>query len=98
MASRLSTTATTTGSADWLGAGGATLDETGLLAPSTVDFACAATSLAAASSSPLVSIRCFRSCGTSAGCWTGFWGARSGLLSCACVAGAYLLGRLLVSQ
>jgi hypothetical protein len=55
MANRLSVRATSCGTRDWLDAGIGATGGNGLLAPSTADFACAATSLAASESWPLVS-------------------------------------------
>src|SRR5580693_1031247 len=91
IANRLSVSATNSGTGDWLGAGGETSGETGLLAPSTVDFACAAASLAAAASSPLVAIRCCMP----RGCSTGLAGAGSALFAGAFLATAFLAGAFL---
>src|ERR1700756_4081849 len=88
MASRLRVTATISGTRDWLGDDATMSGETGLFAPSTVDFACAAASLAAAASSPLVSIR---SCMVS-GCSAGLGGAGWALLAGAFLAGAFFGG------
>src|SRR5271166_4517659 len=90
MANRLSASATASGTDEVRGAGTDSSPETGLLAASTVDFACAATTLAA-SSWPLVSIRCCRPRGWSAA----FGGAGSGLLAGAFLAGAFLAGAFL---
>src|SRR5271166_4451437 len=84
MANRLSATATASGTGEVRAAGGYASLETGSLALSTVDFACAAASLAA-SSWPLVSIRCARPSGCSAGLGGAF-------LAGAFLAGAFLAG------
>src|SRR5260370_11157188 len=89
MASRLRVKATVSGPGDWPDDVAGTSGETGLLASSTVDLACAAASLAAAASWPLVSIRC---CMPS-GCSAGFGG--SGLLAGAFLAGAFFAGAFL---
>src|ERR1700757_93536 len=94
MANRLSTSATNNGTGHWLEAGAGTLAETGLLASSTIDFACAAASFAAASW-PLVSIRCCVSRSRSAGCSDAFGGVDSGLLAGAFLAGAFLAAAFL---
>src|SRR5262249_5723326 len=90
-ANRLSGGATASGSGDGpVGTSGSR--ETGSLALSTVDFACAAASLAASTSCwPLVSIRCCKSTGASAF----FGGAGSGALAGAFLAGAFLAGAFL---
>src|ERR1700757_4812900 len=93
MANRLSTSATNNGTGHWLEAGAGTLAETGLLASSTIDFACAAASFAAASW-PLVSIRCCVSRSRSAGCSDAFGGVDSGLLAGALFAGGFFSGCL----
>src|SRR5271163_100434 len=84
MANRLSTRATSSGTGDWLDAGIGATGGTGLLAPSTVDFACAATSLAASASWPLVSISWPRSGGADSGLFAGAF------LATALLAGAFL--------
>src|ERR1700756_3189443 len=91
MANRLSASATTSGTGHWLEAGAGTSGETGVLASSTIDFACAAAFFPAASW-PLVSIRCCVSRSCSAGCSDGFGGVDSGLLAGAFLAAAFFAG------
>src|SRR5277367_3182795 len=88
IASRLSATATANGTADWLGDDGTMLGATGLLASSTVDFACAAASLAAAANSPLDSISCCILVGAAGG----LDGVGAGLVAGAFLAGVFLAG------